>query len=205
MAKRKVTGSFETPAGATKLDLDEMSGLLIDSISTHFELNFAEQQSILDSSQWIFDRNHKDILNEQFFKKLHRRMFQSVWKWAGSLRTTNKNIGVDPHTIAVEIKKLCDDCQYWIDHESYEWNELAARFHHRIVWIHPFPNGNGRFSRVLTDLLMKKYGQQKLSWGQKTFAKDDFSTESQLRTEYILSLREADNKKLQRLINFIQS
>jgi Fic-DOC domain mobile mystery protein B len=132
-------------------------------------------------------------------------MFQSVWKWAGIFRTTNKNIGVEPHAIAVEIKKLCDDCQYWIDHESYEWDELAARFHHKVVWIHPFPNGNGRFSRILTDLLLKRHGQPKLSWGQRTFVKDDFSTESELRKQYILSLREADRKNFKRLIEFIKT
>ena len=166
--------------GATALDPDEIEGLRIDSISTQAELNFAEQQSILDSSEWIFSKHHKNILNEQFFKRLHKKMFQSVWKWSGSFRKSNKNIGVEPHLIAVEIKKLCEDCQYWIEHQSYDWDEIAARFHHKVVWIHPFPNGNGRFSRILTDILLKKHNQPKLSWGKLKFPDDDLATESSL-------------------------
>lgn len=209
MAKRKVDKiageQFEMPEGATPLDADEMQGLLIDTITTQAELNFVEQQSIIESSKWIFETNHKTILTDQFFKKLHKKMFQSVWTWAGFHRTTNKNIGVEPYKISTEIKKLCDDCEYWIENQTYDWNEIAARFHHKVVWIHPFANGNGRFSRILTDILLKKHNQTTLTWGRNTFSKDDFSSESALRTEYILSLREADNKKFRKLIHFIRS
>lgn len=205
MAKRKIEPHFEMPEGATPLDPDEIQGLLIDTITTQGELNFAEQQSIIESSKWIFETNHKSILTDQFFKNLHKKMFQSVWAWAGKHRKANKNIGVEPHNISTEIKKLCDDCEYWIENKTYDWNEIAARFHHKVVWIHPFANGNGRFSRILTDILLKKYKQPPLSWGRNTFSKDDFSSESKLRTEYILSLRDADNKKFQKLIQFIQS
>lgn len=205
MAKRKINPTFEMPEGATPLDPDEIQGLLIDTISTQAELNFAEQQSIIESSKWIFETNHKNILTDQFFKNLHKKMFQSVWNWAGKYRTTNKNIGVDPYKIPIEIKKLCDDCEYWIQNNTYDWNEIAARFHHKVVWIHPFSNGNGRFSRILTDILLKRHKQSALTWGRNTFSKDDFSSESALRTEYILSLREADNKKFQKLIQFIKS
>lgn len=205
MAKRKINPSFEMPEGATKLDPDEIQGLLIETISTQAELNFAEQQSIIESSKWIFETNHKNILTDQFFKNLHKKMFQSVWRWAGKHRTTNKNIGVEPYKILIEIKKLCDDCEYWIENQTYDWDEIAARFHHKVVWIHPFANGNGRFSRILTDILLKKYQQPSLTWGRNTYSKDDFSSESTLRTEYILSLREADNKKFKKLIHFIRS
>ena len=203
MAKRKV--NFKTPEGATPLDADEIQGLLIDTISTQAELNFAEQQSIIESSKWIFETNHRNLLTDQFFQKLHKKMFQSVWNWAGKYRTTNKNIGVDYHNISIEIKKLCDDCQYWIEHESYDWTELAARFHHRLVWIHPFANGNGRFSRILTDILLRRHQQLSLTWGRNTYPKDDLTDESNLRTEYILSLHEADNRRFQKLIHFIRS
>ncbi len=205
MAKRKISPSLEMPEGATKLDPDEIQGLLIDTISTQAELNFAEQQSIIESSKWIFETTHKNILTEQFFKNLHKKMFQSVWRWAGKHRTTNKNIGVEPYKISIEIKKLCDDCEYWNENKTYDWNEIAARFHHKVVWIHPFANGNGRFSRILTDILLKKYNQTPLTWGRNTYSKDDFANESQLRTEYILSLRDADNKRFQKLIHFIRS
>lgn len=203
MAKRKIEPHFDMPEGATPLDPDEVQGLLIDTIATQGELNFAEQQSIIESSKWIFETNHKNILTDQFFKNLHKKMFQSVWAWAGKYRTTNKNIGVEPYKISTEIKNLCDDCEYWIENKTYDWNEIAARFHHKAVWIHPFANGNGRFSRILTDILLKKHQQSPLSWGRNTFSKDDFSTESSMRTAYILSLREADRKNFKRLITFV--
>ena len=203
MAKRKIEPHFDMPEGATPLDLDEIQGLLIDTITTQGELNFAEQQSLIESSKWIFETNHKNILTDQFFKNLHKKMFQSVWAWAGKYRTTNKNIGVEPYKISTEIKNLCDDCEYWIENKTYEWVEIAARFHHKVVWIHPYANGNGRFSRILTDILLKKHRQPKLTWGQITYTQNDFSTESCLRTEYILSLREADQKKYKKLMAFM--
>jgi Fic-DOC domain mobile mystery protein B len=205
VAKRRIDPEFEMPAGATPIDADEIQGLLIDTITNQAELNFAEQQSIIESSKWIFEKNHKNILSDQFFKSLHKKMFQSVWTWAGVHRKTNKNIGVEFYEIATEIKKLCDDCEYWIEHKTYVWTEIAARFHHKVVWIHPFANGNGRFARILTDILLKKHNQAALSWGRNTYSEDDFSAESKLRAEYILSLREGDAKKFQRLIEFIRS
>jgi Fic-DOC domain mobile mystery protein B len=205
MAKSKISPSFELSDGATPLDPNEIQGLLIDTITTQAELNFTEQQSIIESSEWIFETNHKNILTDQFFRKLHKKMFQSVWAWAGVHRKTNKNIGVESYEIATEIKKLCDDCEYWIQQKSFDWTEIAARFHHRLVWIHPFANGNGRFSRILTDMLLRKHKQTPLTWGRNTYSKDDFATESNLRKEYILSLREADNKKFQRLIHFVRN
>lgn len=205
IAKEKLTSHFETPSGATPLNADELKGLLIDTISTQAELNFAEQQSIIESSKWIYSTNHKNILSDIFFRKLHRKMFESIWDWAGIYRASEKNIGIEPYKIAGEIKKLCDDCEYWIKHNTFDWPELAARFHHKVVWIHPFANGNGRFARILTDILLKEHRQLLLSWGRNTFNGDDFMSESKLRAEYIASLREADNKKFQRLIEFIKS
>ncbi len=193
----------ELPFGATPLDQDEMRGLLIDSISTQAELNSAEQESILNSSQWIYGRNHKNVLTDGFFKELHRKMFGSVWQWAGEYRKSNKNIGIDWPYISVEIKKTCDDAQYWIENKTYLRSELGARFHHRVVSIHPFSNGNGRFARILTDLLMKSNGEDEFSWGKKADVAEDFAHDSQLRSEYIAALKEADQRKFDRLIKFV--
>jgi len=191
------------PFGATPLDPNETNGLLINGITTHGELNTAEQEGILNESQWIFGRNHKHVLTDAFFKELHKRMFSSVWKWAGKYRQTDKNIGVDKHQISIEVKKICDDTAFWIESQTYPWNELGARFHHRVVWIHPFPNGNGRFSRILTDILMKSYEQAPFTWGQKSGVGDDFVKDMALRKEYITALQEADQKNYARLIKFM--
>lgn len=193
----------ELPYGATPLDPDEMGGLLINSISTQAELNSAEQESILNSSQWIFGKIHKNVLTDSFFRELHRKMFGSVWKWAGEYRKSNKNIGIDWPQVSVEVKKICEDARYWTDNNTYLPNELGARFHHKVVWIHPFANGNGRFSRVLTDLLMRSNGHDEFSWGQKLGEVDDFVQDTQLRKEYIAALREADQKSFGRLVRFM--
>ncbi len=182
---------LQYPEGATPLDLDEIEGLLIDTITTQAELNTAEQESILSESKWIYEKNHKDVLSDKFFKTLHKKMFKNVWKWAGQYRKSGKSIGVMWDQVPVEIKKLCDDTKYWIDNKTLNWDETAARFHHRVVWIHPFPNGNGRFGRIITDLLMKEYKQEQFSWGQTLSQNmNDFAIESQLRNEYISSLRD---------------
>jgi Fic-DOC domain mobile mystery protein B len=85
-----------------------------------------------------------DILSEPFVRQVHKRMFGDAWKWAGHYRTTNKNIGVDRAYIIEEIAKLIADARYWVDENSFAADETAVRLHHKLAWIHPFPNGNGR-------------------------------------------------------------
>lgn len=153
--------------GATPLNPDEIAGLIPSDIATQGQLNQAEQQNILRGELWVFEKQHKDILNETFIKKLHKKMFADVWRWAGKYRTTNKNIGIDWPHIPEELYKLFADTKVWIELKSYGWQELAVRFHHRLVWIHPFPNGNGRFSRTMTDLLLTLHRQERFTWGEK--------------------------------------
>jgi Fic-DOC domain mobile mystery protein B len=119
-------------------------------------------------------------------------MFKDVWRWAGQYRRSDKNIGVAYEQIGVEVFKLCADAQYWIDHETYDWKELGARFHHKLVSIHPFPNGNGRHARLMTDVLMLSYEQKLFSWG----------ADSKTREQYLEALREADRGRIAKLIAF---
>lgn len=162
-----MTPSFLDPVeiGATPLTPEEMEGLIPSYISLHSELNEAEQANILEAEAWAL-RRKRNILDEQFLKGLHKRMFGHVWKWAGTLRHSEKNIGVDAYRIPVEMRQMLDDCRYWISHESFPMAMIAVRFHHRLVWIHPFPNGNGRFARLATDLLLVANNQPVFSWGR---------------------------------------
>ncbi|MGE3758711.1 MAG: mobile mystery protein B [Pseudobdellovibrionaceae bacterium] len=190
--------------GATPLDLDEIAGLIPSDISTQGQLNQAEQQNILRGELWCFGKKQNNILNEAFVKRIHKKMFGDVWRWAGSFRKSNKSIGIDWHQIPIELHKLLDDTKYWIEHETYEWIELATRFHHRMVWIHPFPNGNGRFSRTFTDLLLVTYQQERFSWGSLT---DSGNLEDQgpMRERYIAALKDGDQKKYKKLMGFVVS
>jgi Fic-DOC domain mobile mystery protein B len=157
---------MEHPApGNTPLDPDEMEGLIPRHVTTQGELNQVEQANIIEAMAWSTGRSLPGLLTESFLRELHKRMLKDVWKWAGKYRTTVKNLGVFPEQIPAEVRKLCEDTQYWIQNQVYPWDEIGARFHHRLVAIHPFPNGNGRHARLAADLLLRTQGQDPFSWG----------------------------------------
>jgi Fic-DOC domain mobile mystery protein B len=190
---------FEADDNATALTDEEKNGLKARWITTRGELNELEAQGIANAERWLL-RNKKEILNEAFIKLLHKKMFGDVWLWAGKLRMTERNIGMAPHQIVEQIKLLFDDTRYWLKNNTFPKKEIAIRVHHRLVKIHPFPNGNGRISRLFADLLMKQFGLKKLNWGEGNLAEI-----SQLRKNYINSLRDADAGDYQKLIGFIES
>jgi Fic-DOC domain mobile mystery protein B len=192
---------FKYPDGATPLDPNELNGLIPSYITTQGELDAAEQAGILDATAWALDKRHKEILTDTFIRNLHKRMFKLVWKWAGQYRTTDKSIGIHWSMIATEIKKLCQDTSYWVENKTYSWDELGARFHHRLVSVHPFPNGNGRHTRLMTDILLLDHGQDRFTWG----ANADLGKAGAARKRYIDALKSADGKKFGPLIKFVRS
>jgi Fic-DOC domain mobile mystery protein B len=188
------------PAGATPLDPDEMAGLLPSSIGTQGELDAFEQANIGAAERWALNRKRQGILSDEFIRGLHRRMFNEVWRWAGRYRTTNKNIGEAWPHIPVKVQALCDDVGYWIERQTYGWDEIGARFHHRLVAVHPFPNGNGRHARLMTDVLLSNHGQPLFTWGSRAP-----HTGSETRDRYIAALRAADARDHALLIAFVRS
>jgi len=190
---------FETDEDSTPLTDDEKNGLIPTWITLRGEINEVEQAGILSAEKWAFSRKHQNILSEVFIKKLHKQMFKDVWSWAGQFRTTERNIGVSPWQIATELRNLLEDTKCWIEYRTYSPDEIGARFHHRLVWIHPFPNGNGRHSRLMTDILMKDIGQTRFTWGQGSLIEI-----SGLRQQYIQALREADKGQINLLLDFIR-
>lgn len=191
---------FVYPPGATPVDANEAEGLIPSHISLQSELNEWEEANILEARTWAFGRKRKDLFSERFIKRLHREMFKNTWKWAGQFRTTDKNIGVPWYRIAQDVKTLCDDAQYWIANHTYPEAELAVRFHHRLVSIHPFSNGNGRHARLMTDLIMRGFGLEPFTWGRIHLA-----TLGEARRRYIAALRAADGQDIQPLIKFAGS
>lgn len=192
---------LEYPTGATPLDPDEMNGLIPLHITTQNELNEWEAANILRAENWLFSTFfHGDFLTIDFIKRLHKKMFGDTWTWAGIFRNTSRNIGVEPFKIAMESKTLLDDVAYQISHNTYPIDEIAYRFHHRLVWIHAFPNGNGRHARTMTDFLLIKTGQPKFSWGKNTLLKQGPN-----RNIYLQALRDADNHDYIGLSKFVRS
>ncbi|MCB9256150.1 MAG: mobile mystery protein B [Chitinophagales bacterium] len=189
--------------GQTPLNEEEKEDLKIKSLTSQNELNELEQLNIEKAIAWAIQSRLKaeKILTEKFIQELHKKMFGDIWKWAGNYRMTNKNIGIHWVQIATELKKLLDDTTYWIEHETFPAEEIAIRFKHRIVSIHCFPNGNGRHSRLMADILMESvFHKEVFSWQQSNMLKADNT-----RKEYIKALKEADNGNLNALINFARN
>lgn len=188
---------FETDDNSTPLTEEEKQQLKVKWVTTRSELNELETKGIADAEIWLL-KNKKDILSETFIKTLHKKMFGNIWKWAGTFRTTERNIGVAPYEIQPKLRILLDDIKFWIDNKTFSELEIAVRFHHRLVQIHPFPNGNGRISRIMADLIMRNFGLHNLDWGS-----GNLTEISELRTKYIFALQEADRGNYKPLINFI--
>ncbi len=194
---------FDSINGQTPLDEDEKEGLLIPTISTRGELDEFEQQNIEQAVQWTLTRNFKqeDIFTKTFVKDVHKRMYKNVWVWAGEFRKTNKNLGVDKWQVPSELKKLLDDVIYWVANKTHPPDEIAIRFKHRIVSIHCFPNGNGRHSRLMADIIIEKiYKLPVFSWGAL-----NFSGELDFRKTYLKAVKTADNGDYSLLLAFARS
>lgn len=189
--------------GQTPLDEDEKEGLLIKSITTRGELDEFEQLNIEKAIQWTIGKKWKPeyILSEVFIKELHKRMFNDVWSWAGDFRKTNKNIGVDKYQIGINLRQLLDDSLYWLKNSTYSDEEFAIRFKHRIVIIHCFPNGNGRHSRLMADIIISQiYGKPIFTWNSKNLNK-----KGEVRLNYLTALRQADSGDVSTLITFAKT
>lgn len=191
---------FEYPPGSTPLDADDAAGLIPSHITTQGQLNEWEFQNVADGRVWAFSGKRKPLLTARFAQELHRRMFGRTWKWAGKLRKKETLPGIDPKDISVELKKLFDDVEYQLQRKSMPLDEIAARFHHRLTFIHPFPNGNGRHARLMTDILLKMNGSEPFDWGSSELVAADDT-----RDRYIAALRAADGRDHSLLFVFVRS
>ncbi|NND65160.1 MAG: mobile mystery protein B [Gammaproteobacteria bacterium] len=188
--------------GSTPLTVDEQHDLLPTHLSTHQQLNAWEQANIQDALGWLESQDYSTntLLEIDFVKRLHKKMFSQTWKWAGKFRTSERNLGVDPAQIAVKLKDLLDDTKTWIKQVVYDNDEIAVRFHHRLVLIHPFPNGNGRHARMLTNALLVSLGQPLFTWGI-----NQNCSLAEVRSQYIAALRAADKHNIEPLIKFVKT
>ena len=189
--------------GQTPLEEEEKEGLLIPTIATRGELDEFEQQNIEQAVQWTLGHSFKReaVLTEAFIKKLHKRMYGGVWKWAGELRKSNKNIGVDKWLVPTQLRQLLNDTLFWMKNETFPPDEIAIRFKQRLVSIHCFANGNGRHSRLMADILIEKiYGRPVFSWGA-----GDLVHQGEARKLYIKAVKAADSGDLLPLLHFARS
>ena len=189
--------------GQTPIDEDEREGLLTQTVTTQSELNEFEQKNIEEAMLWVMGRKFKaqEVCSEHFVRRVHKKMFGEVWSWAGEFRRTDKNIGVVKHQISVALKMLCDDALYWIENKTYPAEEIAVRFKHKLVSIHCFPNGNGRHSRLMGDILNEKiFGLRPWTWGAQDLAKS-----GNARSTYLQAIKAADRGDFAPLLAFVRS
>lgn len=183
----------------TPLTTEECGQLIPSYITLRHELNEAEQINIGEATRWAAARR-RDVLDRNFLNELHRRMFRDVWRWAGQYRTTARNIGVEAYRIPMDVQQAIDDARFWVEHATYRSDEIAVRFSHRLVAIHPFPNGNGRFSRLIGDLLANQLGQPAFTWGRVSLV-----DAGETRALYVEALRAADKHDIGPLLSFARS
>src|SRR5712671_121797 len=198
-----MTDLFQAPGGATPLDPAQRDALLQTWITTRRDLNAAEQDNIVKGAAWARRRRGAKpagMLTDGYVKTLHRQMFGEVWRWAGSYRQDELNIGVAPHLVAAQMPAMLADVQYWIERKTFEPDEIAVRLHHRLTQIHAFPNGNGRHARMMADLLIERLGGKPFTWGSGSI--HDTGT---LRTTYINALTAADNHDFGPLLTFARA
>jgi Fic-DOC domain mobile mystery protein B len=193
--------NFDYPVGATPIDLDEVQGLLLSHIRTRAELDRWEQENISEAEDVVLRRKQKDILTEKYARNLHKKMFGTVWRWAGDFRRSQKNIGIEWMQVPVALRQLFQEVNGWLEYNSYPPDEIAARFHHRLVAIHAFSNGNGRHARLLADVLrVHLLGRERFSWGQ-----ENLTDAGECRHRYIAALEAADRHDYGPLLAFVRS
>ena len=188
------------PRGATPLEADDFDQLIPTDIATRAELNAAERDNIVDARIWAFTQQPITDVQQLFetptVDEIHRRMFGDVWKWAGKRRTRATTIGVAPAQIVTHLKDALDDAKYWKDNAPFDPVETAVRIHHRLVFVHPYVNGNGRHARLVADLYLRLVTGSTLKWGP------DESEPSDSRAAYIAALRKADDGDYSQLITY---
>jgi Fic-DOC domain mobile mystery protein B len=187
--------------GATLISLEDIKGL-IPSITLTAELNEWEYENNTRGRAWAFSPQEiakANPLTEEYILTLHRRMFGDTWRWAGTYRKKNANLGCQFYLIAQEIWAVLREANYWVEHEVYSIDEIGVRIHHRLVKTHPFTNGNGRHTRMLADIFAVKYGRPEFSWGRFDLGAGE------TRETYIALLKEADQGNIQGLLQFSRS
>lgn len=186
--------------GQTPLDPDEAAQLIPRHITTQGALDEWEQANILRAVQWAARKGKLDVLTEGYCRELHRRMLDRTWRWAGRFRQSDKNIGCPWKEVPMRLHQLLGNTSFQLAQKVFPLDEAAARFHHQLVLVHPFPNGNGRHSRLMTDCLLKQQGGRPFTWGQQNFV-----AAGELRQRYIDALRAADGGDIGLLMDFVRS
>jgi len=188
--------------GQTPLDPDFQKDLIPQHVTLMGELNEYEFENISQATKkYLLGKKKKwNLEDPAVLKAIHRDMFDQVWKWTGKYRQSETNIGSPWRQIQIHVKEACDDLDYWLKNKTFSPHEIAVRFHHRLIWIHPFPNGNGRQGRLVADILVRRLGIERLTWGGNSL-----SANREARSAYLSAMRKADKGDIGDLLVFAKS
>ena len=195
-----MSDALKAGAGQTPLTVDEQLGLNL-SILTRAQLNENGGMNIDAARKWAMNPRvllRAKMLGDDFARELHRRMFNTVWKWAGLYRTSEGNLGWEPFRITEGVHTALGDAHYQFANSTLAREEAAIRLHYQMVVIRPWVNGNGRHARLLADAAISAWGGAPLSWG----ASADLACPGSARRIYIDALKEADAGNFEPLMIF---
>lgn len=194
---------IENPDGATPLTADDIQGLKHPHVQTRGQLNGLEAANILQGQIWLGNIKTitvDDIFSRDFVNELHKKLFGDVWQWAGAFRLREVNIGIEPSHIPTRLHDFLEDAKCWVEYKHYSELELCARIQHGLVFIHPFVNGNGRHSRIMTDVVrVFLLDKPPLKWANANI--DDQGIE---RKAYLETLYAADRGDFSKMITYLQ-
>ena len=184
--------------------LDDISGLKLanDKVYTLKEIYELEANNIaLATLKYLSAPPSKKVapFTYEWLSQLHEEMFANVWDWAGKFRQVELSIGIKAYQVPTAVKELADGIAYWDKHNTFDLYETATRIHHRAVQIHPFKNGNGRWSRMLANIYLRQNGSMPVKWQEDLLSKENLK-----RDTYIQALKSADNGEYQKLIEMHQ-
>jgi len=190
-----VSDEWTPTAGETPID---PSGLKDRSIKTRSQLHLVEAENIRKAMVKYLAATpsaSQSPFTYDWLLKLHGEMFGDVWEWAGVVRTRNLSLGISWEQIGQQLGGFVLDIQAWDKRENFLL-EQAVEIHHRMVCIHPFENGNGRWARLLANIWLRQHGKPAIEWPES--AVDEQA--SSIRSEYIAAIVEADNHHLEPLM-----
>jgi fido (protein-threonine AMPylation protein) len=177
---------FKTREGQTPIDESIRKELKPKHVQDMPELYELESENIALGISWSksTSKSHLDYLT---WLELHKHMLYDIWKFAGVIRM-KELANPDFHMsfyIRPSLLDLERDLKTWIKF-NHPPQEMMARFHERLLTIHPFLDGNGRWSRVLTEFMCERLGFDQPTWGSKTISADE-----ERRNKYIAAVKKA--------------
>lgn len=171
-------------------------GITIKGKPLKDHLEAKNHQEALEYLYELVEKGKNHTVSERFIRNLHQLVTQDIdRKWAGKYRNSNVIIGGADHTPpdAIEVPNKMRELMEWLKGNKKKLHviELAALLHHKLVYIHPFFDGNGRTSRLAMNLLLMQVGYPLV-----IILKND-------RKKYYRVLGRADQGDLLPLIRFI--